>query len=98
MEVGIYSGGSLGMLREYFRPQAKIFGVDIEPACKAYENDFTSVLIGDQGDRSFWESALPDLPPMDIVIDDGGHQFEQPKVTLEALWPKISPDRQPGRK
>src|SRR5215475_13984002 len=31
-EIGIYSGGSLEMWRDYFSPKAHIYGVDIEPA------------------------------------------------------------------
>ena len=37
LEIGVYSGGSLAMWKHYFGPQSKIYGVDIEPACKAYE-------------------------------------------------------------
>src|SRR5262245_54320107 len=35
LEIGIYSGGSLEMWRSYFGPQARIYGVDIEEACRA---------------------------------------------------------------
>jgi hypothetical protein len=54
LEVGIYSGGSLEMWQSYFGPRSKIYGVDIEPACKAYESDSVRVYIGDQADRGFW--------------------------------------------
>jgi hypothetical protein len=47
VEVGIYSGGSLRMWKHYFGPQARISGIDIEPACKAYEEEQISVYIGD---------------------------------------------------
>jgi len=39
LEIGIYSGGSLPMWRSYFGERCAIYGVDIEEACKAYEND-----------------------------------------------------------
>src|SRR5690348_8554452 len=35
-EIGIYSGGSLEMWRSYFGEESRIYGVDIEPACKSY--------------------------------------------------------------
>lgn len=93
LEIGIYSGGSLDMWREYFGPSATIYGVDIEPACRSYERPGTHILIGDQADRTFWRRALADgtLPAPDIVIDDGGHTPEQQRVTLEELLPRIRP-------
>src|SRR5258708_27451059 len=51
LEIGIYSGGSLEMWQDYFGPRAKIYGVDIEPRCKAYESESVRVFLGDQGDR-----------------------------------------------
>src|SRR5262245_44116725 len=48
LEIGVYSGGSLEMWRDYFGPKAVIFGVDIEPDCRAYETTRTRIFIGDQ--------------------------------------------------
>lgn len=39
LEVGVYSGESLEMWHSYFGEGSHIYGVDIEPACKAYESD-----------------------------------------------------------
>jgi len=91
LEIGIYGGGSLGMWKEYFGPQCRIFGIDIEPACKSYENESVRVFIGDQGNRDFWRSFRKQTPPLDIVIDDGGHQPEQQIVTLEETLPHLRP-------
>lgn len=91
LEIGIYSGGSLGMLRDYFGPHCTIYGVDIEPACKTYENDWTKVYIGDQADRAFWRRFRQEVPSIDIVIDDGGHEYEQQAVTLEEMLPHVRP-------
>jgi hypothetical protein len=90
LEIGIYSGGSLGMWRDYFGPRATIYGVDLEPACKAYENAWTRVFIGDQGDRQFWRAFKAKAPAMDVVIDDGGHQPNQQIVSLEELLPAMN--------
>jgi hypothetical protein len=89
IEIGIFSGGSLRMWQDYFGPQCHIYGVDIEPECKAYENDRITVLIGDQSDRNFWRTFLKDAPPIDIVIDDGGHTPHQQIVTIEELFPSV---------
>lgn len=91
MEVGIYSGGSLGMWRSYFGPGCSIIGVDIEDACRVYESDGVKVLIGDQGDPEFWRKSQAILPPVDVFIDDGGHTKTQQIVTLEQVLPRIAP-------
>ena len=89
LEIGIYSGGSLGMWKEYFGPEARIYGVDLEAACKAYEGDRVSVFTGDQADRGFWKHFRDQVPKLDIVIDDGGHRHEQQIVTLEETLPHL---------
>lgn len=91
MEIGIYGGGSLDMWRSYFGPLSHIYGVDIEAACQAYENDHVSVLIGDQADRSFWGAVKQRLHGLDIIIDDGGHTPEQQQTTLEEMLPFLRP-------
>ncbi|MGE3108244.1 MAG: class I SAM-dependent methyltransferase [Phycisphaerales bacterium] len=91
LEVGIYSGGSLRMWRDYFGDRCRVYGVDIEPACRRYEDDHTRVFIGDQADRSFWARVRRDVPTLDIVIDDGGHQPEQQIVTLEETLSHLAP-------
>ena len=39
VEIGVQSGGSLRMWRHYFGPNCRIFGIDVDPNCKAFEND-----------------------------------------------------------
>jgi len=91
LEVGIYSGGSLGMWRSCLGQGCHVYGADIEPACKVYANEYTTIAIGDQADPAFWRDFLDQHPPMDIVIDDGGHTYEQQRATLEALLPSLNP-------
>lgn len=91
LEIGIYSGGSLPMWQAYFGDSCHVHGVDIEPACRMYENERTTIWIGDQADRSFWASFKDRVGGVDIVIDDGGHTPEQQRVTLEELLPHIRP-------
>jgi len=91
LEIGVYSGGSLDMWRDYFGEHCRIFGVDIFPGCATYENEFTKILIGDQASPDFWASTVKQIPMMDIVIDDGGHETQQQIVTLERMFPHIRP-------
>jgi cephalosporin hydroxylase len=91
VEIGIYSGGSLDMWQAYFGREARIIGVDIEPACKRYERPGVEVFIGDQADRDFWARFRSEVPNIDIVIDDGGHKSQQQIVTMEELVPHLNP-------
>jgi len=90
LEVGIYGGGSLSMWREYFGENCHVYGVDIEPSCKAYSDEEAKVFIGDQADRAFWNKVRKAVPTVDILIDDGGHLPEQQRITLEEMLPHIS--------
>jgi cephalosporin hydroxylase len=91
MEVGIYSGGSMPMWRQYFGERSRIYGVDIEAVCRAYEAERIHVLIGDQSDRDFWAKTRSSVPRIDILIDDGGHHPEHQIVTLEEMLPHLRP-------
>ncbi len=91
MEVGVYSGGGLRMLRNYFGERSQLYGVDIEADCKCYANDHTKIFIGDQEERSFWRDVRKQIPCLDVLIDDGGHEHEQQITTLEEMLPHLSP-------
>lgn len=90
VEVGIFSGGSLPMWHDYFGPGTTVYGIDIEPACMAYEAPDTRVFIGDQADPTFWARFLREVPEFDVVIDDGGHETHQQIATLEAVLPRLA--------
>lgn len=91
LEIGVYSGGSLGMWKKYFGKQCQIYGVDIEADCKSYEDEQVKVFIGDQADRAFWKDFKTQTPQLDIVIDDGGHEPEQQLVTFQEILSHIRP-------
>jgi hypothetical protein len=79
------------MWRDYFGLKSLIYGVDIEPACRSYENERIKIFIGDQADRLFWRELRRKVPNLDIVIDDGGHSLEQQIVSIEELLPFLQP-------
>jgi SAM-dependent methyltransferase len=91
LEIGIYSGGSLQMWKEYFGTGCRVYGVDIDEECMAYEDMGIKVFIGDQADRSFWATVRQTVPKIDILIDDGGHHHEQQRITLEEMLPHLRP-------
>lgn len=91
LEIGIYSGGSLDMWHEYFGSRCRVYGVDIHEECLRYATESTRVFIGDQANRDFWGRFRQEVPALDIVVDDGGHQPEQQRVSLEELLPHLRP-------
>ena len=49
------------------------------------------MFIGDQAARAFWDRFRSEVPALDVVIDDGGHETHQQIATLEALLPHLRP-------
>lgn len=92
LEIGTYYGGSLQMWRNYFGDKAKIYGMDINPNCKQHEDENTKVFIGSQSDREFLKKVKSEIPPIDILIDDGGHTMLQQIVSFEELFGHIKSD------
>lgn len=85
VEVGVLGGGSLFMWREFFGPQARIIGVDLNPSAKKWEEHGFEIFIGSQSDENFWDEFINNIGPVDLVLDDGGHTYEQQIVTTEML-------------
>lgn len=92
VEIGVFHGGSLQMWKNYFGPQAKIFGIDINPRVAALQEENIEIIIGSQSDRNFLRKLKNELPDIDILIDDGGHKMKQQIFTFEELFQKIKPD------
>ena len=93
LEFGVNQGGSLEMWRDYFGPDAKIYGVDIDPRCLKYEGDNIRILIGDQADKEFLQRLVDEIEaPIDVVIEDGGHRMRQQKMTFRHIYPHMSDD------
>ena len=86
LEVGVSRGGSLQMWSDYFGKGSKFFGIDIDPRCKEFENENTKIFIGSQSDRKFLGYVKDNIPPVDILIDDGGHYMNQQIILFEELF------------
>lgn len=86
VEIGVSHGGSLQMWKNYFGPKAKIYGIDIDPRCKDFEEENIQIFIGSQSDREFLKSVIATIPKADIIIDDGGHTMKQQIVSYEELF------------
>ena len=92
VEIGVAFGGSLPMWHHYFGPETRVIGVDIDPACRQFEDAGTTIIIGDQADRDFLAIVRERVPRIDILIDDGGHTMAQQITTFEELYPHIQPE------
>jgi hypothetical protein len=91
VEIGVSSGGSMSMWHSYFGAGTHVHGIDIEPACRAYATPDTTIHIGDQADATFWREFRQQVPQVDVLIDDGGHEPEQHMATVEAMLPHLRP-------
>ena len=92
LEIGVFHGGSLQMWHRYFGPGTRVVGIDVIPECKRFEDEATTILIGDQSDRRFLAEVRSRVPHVDIVIDDGGHRMEQQIAAFEELYPHVQPN------
>jgi hypothetical protein len=92
IEVGVQYGGSLEMWSNFFGPESKLYGIDVDPFCSTlkYDNPNIKIIIGDQGNPNFWNEFLPTIGPIDIFLDDGGHHMFQQILTFENVWPSIN--------
>ncbi len=89
VEIGVLNGGSLFMWRDYFGASARIIGIDLNPISKKWEKDGFEIYIGNQSDPLFWREIFEKIGDVDIVLDDGGHTYEQQIITAHECIPNI---------
>jgi len=89
LEIGVQSGGSLEMWKEYLGPGSRIIGIDINPQCKAHENDNIEVFIGDQDDPAVINAIFSKYPIIDIVLDDGSHQMNHMISSFKLMYHRL---------
>lgn len=89
VEIGIFSGGSLFMWRNYFGKNARIIGIDLNPQSKKFEKYGFEIFIGDQSSSLFWKNFFKKIGKVDVVLDDGGHTNYQQIITTNQCIPMI---------
>lgn len=90
LEIGVYRGGGLELLRSYLGSGAQLVGIDIDEAARAAVDGRYQVEIGDQADPDFLRRVSEAHGPFDIVIDDGGHTMRQQIASVETLFPLLA--------
>lgn len=83
LEIGIRTGASLKMWRDYF-PNGQIFGIDNCEQCM-FESARIKTFVGDQTDKEFLDEFGREHGPFDYIIDDGCHESNAQLASLEAL-------------
>jgi hypothetical protein len=91
IEIGVSGGGSLAMWKDYLGLEAKIVGIDIDPACKAHESENIEVFIGSQDDQALIGQVLEKYPRPDVVLDDGSHMMPHMIRSFELLYDHLAP-------
>ncbi len=82
-------GASLYMWRDFF-PKAQIFGADIDPESLVFSDRISSFIVDQTSPESVanLRSQLPSS--VDVVIDDGLHEFRAGKTLFNGLSPSLS--------
>jgi cephalosporin hydroxylase len=88
LEIGVNTGGSMIMWLEYFQ-NGHVTGVDIVPKTRPQESERYRFIQGDQASVPFWNSVIPTIGQLDIVVDDGGHIAGQIETSFKCLWPIV---------
>ena len=91
VEIGILDGGSLFMWRDFFGEQARIIGIEINESAKVWQDHGFEIYIGSQGDTEFWREFYNTVGDVDVVLDDGGHTYQQQIITVESALKHLKP-------
>lgn len=96
LEIGMWTGGSMEMFKEYFgKDNCEIIGIDIDSRLKSLESTLeTKIFIGDQEDQNFLATIVNEIgsQSMDIILDDGGHKMKQQINSFISLfWSFLKP-------
>ena len=92
VEIGVFSGGSLFMWKNFFGKKAKIIGIDLNPESKKFKKYGFKIFIGDQSKENFWKNFFSKVGKVDLVLDDGGHTNYQQIITTNCCIPNIKDD------
>ncbi len=90
LEIGVYRGGGLELLRHYLGPEPQLVGIDIDDGARVAVGGRHPVEIGDQEDAGFLRGVTERHGPFDVIIDDGGHSMRQQIASVEALFPLLN--------
>ena len=85
LEIGVRDAASLRTWKSYLK-KGNIYGIDIDPRCKALEEKRIQIDIGSQDDGNFLRSCFGPDKKFDIIIDDGSHVNKMTLASFEHLF------------
>lgn len=92
LEIGVYYGGSMRWLREYFtHPETKIIGIDHQPCLTPQDSDNFIFYLCDQNDSNKLHEIGSEHGWFDIIIDDGSHHAKETLNCFNNLWKFVRP-------
>lgn len=97
LEIGVQSGGSIGLWASYFGSDLVYHGVDINPNCRQFEDTTKKHYVhhGDATDATYVKGLAKQIErdhgPIDIILDDGSHESAHMRASFEALYHSVSP-------
>lgn len=104
IELGLYDGGSIPFWFELLRPRKHV-GIDIRPwkESKVFEAYLDARQIRDRIE-THWQTSQADREaldeiadsafggqPLNLVIDDASHYYEESRASFEILFPRLRP-------
>ena len=99
LEIGVQSGGSLLMWKDYFGDQLELHGIDINnPRCAKFNDPARQITvhIGATSDAQFMSDLARQLAPLDIVLDDGSHHSPDILAAFKFFYPAMRVEPAPG--
>jgi hypothetical protein len=87
LELGVHTGGSLELWRDYF-PQAAVTGIDVSLPEAFEPGDRIRVFEGSQASPEFLAEVAAEVAPggFDIIIDDASHFGELTRISFWHLF------------
>ena len=85
----MHNGGSLFMWRDYFGKNSRIIGIDLNPNAKLLEKYGFEIFIGSQNNSIFWNNFYSEVGEIDILLDDGSHDYYDQLITLKKAIPNV---------
>lgn len=89
LEIGVFRGGGIDLLADYFGPRATLVGFDIDETARDLTDPRFPVFVGDQSDPESLLAVNAQYGPFDVIIDDGGHTVNQQITSAEVLFPLL---------
>ncbi len=95
LEIGIATGESLTMWKDYFNDNCRIFGLDIDDKTHLNEKNISCSIL-DQGNtghlKQYQNYFIDNNVVFDIILDDGSHHMRDQILTFIHFIDSLSED------